>query len=61
MLMSVVVVVVVVIIIMCLGIVSACMEVHVLCLWRPEEAVRFPGTGVTDGFEPSGRDAGNPT
>lgn len=59
MLMSVVVVVV--IIIMCLGIVSACIEVHALCLWRPEEAVRFLGTGVTDGFEPSGRDAGNPT
>lgn len=25
------------------------------------EGVRFPGTGVTDGLEPSDRDTGNPT
>lgn len=24
----------------------------VRCLWRPEEVVRSPGTGVTDGSEP---------
>ena len=40
---------------------SVCMVVHALCLWRPEEGVRFPGTGVTDGCEPSSMDAGNPT
>lgn len=40
---------------------AACMKVHALCLWKPEDGVRFPGTGVTDGLEPSGRDAGNPT
>ena len=39
-------VVVVIMIIMYLGIVSACVEVHALCLWRPEEGIRFPGTGV---------------
>lgn len=22
------------------------------CLWRPEETIRFPVRGVTDGFEP---------
>lgn len=22
------------------------------CLWRPEETIRFPVCGVTDGFEP---------
>lgn len=40
-------VVVVIMIIMYLGIVSACVEVHALCLWRPEEGVRSPGR--TDG------------
>lgn len=25
--------------------------IHVLHLWRPEEDIRFPSTGVTDGCE----------
>lgn len=45
-------VVVVIMIIMYLGIVSACVEVHALCLWRPEEGIRSPTAGVTYGSEP---------
>ena len=33
---------------------SACIYVHhvnACCLWRPEESIRSPGTGVKDGYE----------
>ena len=30
-------------------------HMHTRCLRRPEEGVRFPGIGVTDGCEPSFR------
>lgn len=39
---------------MCVGILPACMSVYHLCARcseRPEENIRFPGTGVTDGYE----------
>lgn len=28
-------------------------HVQMWCLWRSEESVRVPGTGVTEGYEPS--------
>ena len=40
---------------MCLCALPACMYVYHVCawcLWRPEEGIRSPGTGVTDGCEP---------
>lgn len=27
-------------------------HVHACCLWRPEDGVRSPGTGVRDGYGP---------
>jgi len=32
--------------------VCACVFVY-MCPWRPEEGIRYPGTGVKDGFIPS--------
>ena len=39
---------------MCMGVLPACMYMYHMCAWylrRPEEGVRVPGIGVTDGFE----------
>lgn len=39
---------------MCMSILSACMSVHYLCVWSPQEAaksIRSCETGVTNGFE----------
>lgn len=55
------VVVIIIRTIMCLGIVFACMEVHALCLWRPEEGVRFPGTGLQMVLSHQVGMLGNPT
>lgn len=40
---------------MCMDVLHMCMsvhQVHTWYLWRSEENVRFPVTGVTEGFEP---------
>ena len=39
---------------MCMGVLLPCMSMYCVlawCWWRPEEAIRSPGTGVTDGCE----------
>lgn len=39
---------------MCSGVLSACLYVHYVhawCLWRSEEGIGSPGTGIMDGCE----------